>query len=108
MGKHTTNIDVVIVGAGASGIYAAKTLKERGVSVLVLEATERIGTSITESIARMWGSETGSALFERVNGGFNPVAILESNQVAIKSSNLTPGSTVATESSNANLVAPTF
>jgi monoamine oxidase len=43
MGKHTTNIDVAIVGAGASGIYAAKTLKERGVSVLVLEATERIG-----------------------------------------------------------------
>ena len=72
------------------------------------EATERVGISITENLARMWGSETGSALFERVNGGFNPVAILESNQVAIKSSNLTPGSTVATESSNANLVAPTF
>jgi len=72
------------------------------------EATERVGISITEKIARMWGPETGSALFEKLDGGSRSVSIHESNQVAINGSNLTPGSTVATESSNANLVAPTF
>lgn len=72
------------------------------------EATERVGISITEDLARMWGPETGSALFEKTNGGLNPVTIHESNQVSLKSSNLTPSSTVATEGSNANLVAPTF
>jgi hypothetical protein len=72
------------------------------------EATERVGISITEDFARMWGPETGSALFEKLDGGSRSVSIHESNQVAINGSNLTPGSTVATESSNANLVAPTF
>jgi hypothetical protein len=72
------------------------------------EATERVGISITEDFARMWGPETGSALFENIDGGSRSVSIHESNQVAINGSNLTPGSTVATESSNANLVAPTF
>jgi hypothetical protein len=72
------------------------------------EATERVGISITEDFARMWGPETGSALFEKIDGGSRSVSIHESNQVAINGSNLTPGSTVATESSNANLVAPTF
>jgi hypothetical protein len=72
------------------------------------EATERVGISITEDLSRMWGSETGSPLFEKVNSESNPITILESNQVAIKSSNLNPGSTIATENSNANLVAPTF
>jgi hypothetical protein len=72
------------------------------------EATERVGISITEDSARMWGPETGLALFEKVKSRINPLTILESNQVVIKSSNLTPGSTVSTESSSANLVAPTF
>jgi hypothetical protein len=72
------------------------------------EATERIGTSITESIARMWGSDESTDLVEKVNGASRPVKILESNQVALASTGLTPGSTVSTENSKANLVAPTF
>ena len=38
-----TTVDVVVIGAGAAGIAVARALKERGVSVAVLEARERIG-----------------------------------------------------------------
>jgi hypothetical protein len=72
------------------------------------EATERVGISITEDLARMWGPAGEKELFEKIDGESIPVSILESNQVAIKSSNLTPGDTIATQSSKANLVAPTF
>ena len=40
MGSHT---DVVVVGAGAAGISAAYTLIGKGLEVIVVEATERIG-----------------------------------------------------------------
>ncbi|HET9191897.1 MAG TPA: FAD-dependent oxidoreductase, partial [Vicinamibacterales bacterium] len=35
--------DVVVIGAGAAGVAAARALHEAGVSVIVLEARERIG-----------------------------------------------------------------
>jgi monoamine oxidase len=35
--------DIVIVGAGAAGIAAARTLREQGIDALVLEARDRIG-----------------------------------------------------------------
>ena len=40
--RHTTH-DVVVVGAGSAGLYAAKTLQEFGYEVLLIEATDRIG-----------------------------------------------------------------
>ncbi len=40
--KNTTH-DVVIVGAGSAGLYAAKTLQEFGYDVLIIEAAQRIG-----------------------------------------------------------------
>src|SRR3984885_7813697 len=43
MGVSTKNLDVVIVGAGAAGLSAASALGSSGLSVLVLEARERIG-----------------------------------------------------------------
>lgn len=38
--------DVLVIGGGAAGIVAARQLKERGLTVLVLEAQERIGGRI--------------------------------------------------------------
>ena len=45
-----TNPDIVIIGAGSSGLSAAKKLQELGTSYLVLEASDRIGgRAYTES-----------------------------------------------------------
>ena len=38
-----TTHDVVVVGGGSAGLYAAKTLSEAGYDVLIIEATDRIG-----------------------------------------------------------------
>ena len=40
--------EVVVIGAGASGLYAAQQLKARCPDVLIVEATERIGGRIHE------------------------------------------------------------
>ena len=41
--SHFSSPDVVVIGAGAAGIGAAGRLHDAGVSVLVLEAKDRIG-----------------------------------------------------------------
>ena len=38
-----TTHDVIVVGAGSAGLYAAKTLINDGYDVLIIEATDRIG-----------------------------------------------------------------
>ena len=39
----TKNYDVIVIGAGLSGLHAAKILSQQGKNVLILEAKERIG-----------------------------------------------------------------
>ncbi|MBN9013806.1 MAG: FAD-dependent oxidoreductase, partial [Rhizobiales bacterium] len=38
-----SDIDVAIIGAGAAGLGAANALKDSGLSVVVLEARDRLG-----------------------------------------------------------------
>ena len=39
----STQWDVVVVGGGLAGITAARDLKQRGFSTIVLEASDRLG-----------------------------------------------------------------
>lgn len=41
--QSETATDVLVIGAGASGLAAATKLKEKGVNVIVLEARDRVG-----------------------------------------------------------------
>ena len=43
MSSTSSKTDVVVIGAGAAGLAAARRLDEQGVDVVVLEARERIG-----------------------------------------------------------------
>jgi len=43
MNTLTQNPDVIIIGAGASGLSAAKTLQDAGLETLVLEADDHVG-----------------------------------------------------------------
>lgn len=54
---RTIQRDVVIVGAGATGLTAAKALMHAGKSVIVLEARDRIG-------GRLWTDSIDGQMFE--------------------------------------------
>ena len=41
--------DVVVIGAGVLGCFAARALREKALSVLVLEAREDVCTGITKA-----------------------------------------------------------
>jgi len=45
-GSFPEGFRVIIVGAGAAGLYAAKKMKEHGAEVVILEASDRIGGRI--------------------------------------------------------------
>ncbi|BCF86277.1 putative putrescine oxidase (plasmid) [Rhodococcus qingshengii] len=54
---HTIERDVVVVGAGPSGLTAARSLREAGLSVAVLEARDRVG-------GRTWTDTISGAVLE--------------------------------------------
>src|SRR6478735_4240256 len=53
----TINRDVVVIGAGASGLTAATDLRKAGLSVAVLEARDRVG-------GRLWTDDIDGATLE--------------------------------------------
>lgn len=72
------------------------------------DATSRVGISITENLVRMWGSGDDENLFENSSDDKTSIEVVATNQVALISRNLTPGSTIAAKGASEVLVAPTF
>ena len=58
--ESSTDHDVVIVGAGAAGLYAAYTLDNLGYRVLILEATNRHGGRVYSDTLGDVGIEHGA------------------------------------------------
>ena len=52
--------DVVVVGAGAAGLSAAKALDSKGLKVVVLEASDRVGGRVLQDVSLCgWPIELG-------------------------------------------------
>ena len=54
---------VIVIGAGAAGLSAAYELKKRGVPVLLLEASNRVGGRMAGEVVGDFHVETGAQLF---------------------------------------------
>ncbi|MFT3764596.1 MAG: flavin monoamine oxidase family protein [Minicystis sp.] len=53
-----STVDVVVVGAGIAGLYAARELAQKGASVAVIEARDRVG-------GRTWSEQIAGITFDR-------------------------------------------
>ena len=80
-------VDVVIIGAGISGISAAKTLQKSNLTVVVLEASHRVGgRAYTEQLAPKNWFDLGCSYLH--NGKKNPfLSIAKSLNVPINTTN---------------------
>ncbi|MEI2718157.1 MAG: NAD(P)/FAD-dependent oxidoreductase [Candidatus Nanopelagicales bacterium] len=76
-----TAADVIVIGAGAAGLMAARVLHRRGRSVIVLEARDRIGGRLDTSDALGVPVDMGASWLEGTKG--NPVTRL-ADDFAIK------------------------
>lgn len=67
-----TTHDVIIVGAGSAGLYAAKSLIDDGYDVLIIEATDRIGGRVYSATLGSTRVELGAEEHYLADGS-NPV-----------------------------------
>lgn len=71
----TTRVDVAVVGAGAAGLAAARTLRDRRVNFVLLEASHRIGgRGYTEEVAPGIPFDLGCHWLH--SGSINPFATI--------------------------------
>jgi monoamine oxidase len=74
--KDNAPIDksVIVIGAGISGLSAAKKLKEKGFAVIVLEAQDRVGGRLRSNRSLGIAFDEGASWIHGVNG--NPITDL--------------------------------
>lgn len=65
---------VVIIGAGVSGLIAAKKLKENGFTVIVLEAQDKVGGRLKTNRSLGIGFDEGASWIHGIDG--NPITSL--------------------------------
>lgn len=65
---------VIIIGAGISGLAAAKKLKEKGFNVIVLEAQDKVGGRLRTNRTLGVGFDEGASWIHGING--NPITAL--------------------------------
>jgi phytoene dehydrogenase-like protein len=46
--------DVIVIGSGVSGLYAAQALREKGLSVVVVEAADYVGGRVKQTKVRLY------------------------------------------------------
>lgn len=74
-GNTDTAVDVLVIGAGVAGLGAARALRSRGASVLVLEARNRIGGRVhTSHMMPDWPIDLGASWIHGARG--NPLTAL--------------------------------
>jgi monoamine oxidase len=76
-----SNADVIIIGAGISGIAAARALKAKGYNVLILEARNRVGGRIWTDNSLGTPLDLGASWIHGINN--NPIKQL-ADQFALK------------------------
>uniref|UniRef100_A0A8C7LY86 [histone-H3]-N(6),N(6)-dimethyl-L-lysine(4) FAD-dependent demethylase n=1 Tax=Oncorhynchus kisutch TaxID=8019 RepID=A0A8C7LY86_ONCKI len=76
------NNNVIVIGAGASGLAAARQLQNFGMQVVMLEASERIGGRVWDDTSL--GGVTVGRGAQIVNGCVNNPIALMSEQLSIK------------------------
>ena len=76
---NTTAADVIILGAGLTGLTLAHNLQEQGRSVLVLEARDRVGGRIATFRKGPYIADLGAMVVTGLGG--NPITVL-SKQVS--------------------------
>lgn len=72
--KEAINKSVIVVGAGISGLAAAKKLKEKGFSVTVLEAQEKVGGRLKSNRTLGIAFDEGASWIHGINK--NPITDL--------------------------------